>query len=311
MMKIGLLGAGKNGQLHLRALLQNSEIMVSGLYDSDVKGAKIIAEKFQVPAFDSYHELIRQSDIIDIVSPAISHTYAASVAIKNSKHVFLEQPLGSRPDELASLMKLSEEANVQVHVGFSDRFNPAFQTALKHIEHPMYVELKRSLSATRATDVPPVINDIIPGDIDLVSAIIKANIKGVEATALNIFGDNPDLLNARLAFDNGAVANITTSRIATGNSHEIRVYQTGSRLQIDLLNQKIYSLDNSRNELEKTVNVKTLTDHDLAKISAALANFIHAINYQQGVYASLSDAFHAMKITSAINDKIHLVKTIV
>ena len=309
MMKIGLLGAGPLGQIHLKALLQNPEIEIAGLYDPDAQKARDIGQKYQVQVFAATQELIRQSEIVDIVSPQLSHPYLASEAIKNSKHVYLEQPVGSKPEELVSLMELAGEAHVQVQVGFSDRFNPAFQTALKYIKQPMYVELRRSLSFDHASDKSPVVNDIMPGDIDLVTSLIKANIKSVEATAVNVFGNNPNLVNTRLAFDNGAVANITTSRIATGTTHEIRVYQEGSRLQIDLLNQKIYLLGSLGNEEENIPETMPVTDQNLTKINAALTHLIHAVHHQLDVSVSISDAYHALKITAMINDKLSLVNS--
>jgi len=310
MLKIGLLGAGSLGQTHILALQQFSGVEVVGVYDQDTELAQHICRKFGLRFYEDALVLMQDCDGIVIVSPLLSHPHYAELAIKNSKHVFLGQPFGSKTD-LAYFMELSGEANVKVQLGFSERFNPAFQAALEYIEHPMYLELTRQISFDSASNSIPVVKDIMLGDIDMVVSLVKANIKKVSATGVNVFGESPDIVNAHLEFDNGAFANLTANRVSTKSTHEVTVYQPHALLHIDLLKQESSLLSRSLNTRGSIQSANPIVVKSSNKIETALESFVHAIQHHQEPWISLSDGLHALTIASMITDKILLVNSTV
>ena len=217
MLKIGVLGAGHLGKIHINCIKQIPVYELIGFYDQDVNTAKKVSEDLQVKSFSSLEELVDLVDVVDIVTPTISHFECASLALKKGKHVFIEKPIVATVDEANRLVKLAEDADVKVQVGHVERFNPAYIAARPHIKAPLFVEAHRlALFNPRGTDVPVVL-DLMVHDIDIILDMIKSPIKNVSVSGVSIVSPTPDIANARIEFENGSVANLTASRISLKN----------------------------------------------------------------------------------------------
>lgn len=237
MLTIGVLGAGHLGKIHIKCLKQIEKVELSGFYDQDPAVVKQVQEEFGVKAFASIDELIAATDVVDIVTPTLSHFDCASKAMKSAKHVFIEKPLVTTLEEAKQLISISNEARVKVQVGHVERFNPAYIAAFPFIQQPMFIETHRLAQFNpRGTDVP-VILDLMIHDIDIVLSIVKSNIKKISASGVPIVSDTPDIANARLDFDNGCVANLTASRISMKNMRKTRLFQHDAYISIDFLKQ--------------------------------------------------------------------------
>jgi len=235
MLKIGVLGAGHLGNIHLKCIKQIADYELIGFYDPDDNKADKVAAEQGLKRFASASELIDSCDVVDIVTPTISHYECAAEAIKKSKHVFIEKPIASSPEEASKLIELAAEAGVKVQVGHVERFNPAFTAARDEIQSPMFIEAHRLAEFNpRGTDVPVVL-DLMIHDIDVVLSVVKANIRRVHASGVNVVSDTPDIANARLEFDNGAVANLTASRISLKNMRKTRFFQRDAYITVDFL----------------------------------------------------------------------------
>ncbi|MBU0764674.1 MAG: Gfo/Idh/MocA family oxidoreductase [Bacteroidetes bacterium] len=238
MIKIGVLGAGHLGKIHIKLIREIPEYDLIGFYDPDPDKAFEVSGESGIRAFSSPEILICEADAVVIVTPTVSHFDCATAALKDSKHIFIEKPLANTVDEAAGLIKLAAEANVVVQVGHVERFNPAFAAASPHISNPMFIESHRLAQFNRrGTDVP-VILDLMIHDIDIVLSTVRSNIRKISASGVAIVSDSPDIANARLEFDNGCVANLTASRISMKSMRKSRFFQRDAYISVDFLNKK-------------------------------------------------------------------------
>ncbi|MGB0918173.1 MAG: Gfo/Idh/MocA family protein, partial [Flavobacteriales bacterium] len=216
-LKVGVLGAGHLGKIHLKLLSETEGYNLVGFYDPDPDQASFTKQEFGIEAFSSIEALIDAVDVVDVVTPTLSHYECASVALRKSKHVFIEKPVTNTPEEAESLMKLAHEANVKVQIGHVERFNPAFIASKPFINQPMFIESHRLAQFNpRGTDVP-VVMDLMIHDIDIVLSIVKSPVKRISASGVAVVSSTPDIANARIEFANGCVANLTASRISLKN----------------------------------------------------------------------------------------------
>ncbi len=239
MLKIGVLGAGHLGKIHLKCIAQLDKYQLVGFYDPNQATANAVAAEFNLKSFSNIHDLIDAVDVVDIVTPTISHFECASDAIKKSKHVFIEKPVVTTLDEAHELIELAGEAGVKVQVGHVERFNPAFLAARSLIRNPMFIETHRLAQFNpRGTDVPVVL-DLMIHDIDIVLSVVNAEVKKINASGVAIVSDTPDIANARIEFDNGCVANLTASRISLKNMRKSRFFQRDAYIAVDFLKKDI------------------------------------------------------------------------
>jgi predicted dehydrogenase len=235
-LKIGVLGAGHLGKIHMKCIRELSEhFELVGFFDPDIKKAKEAAAQFELMPFHSVDSLIDSVDVVDIVTPTLYHYDCASAAIKRFKHIFIEKPVTTTLDEAKSLIKLAKEAGIKAQVGHVERFNPAFIAARPHLSAPKFIETHRLAQFNpRGTDVSVVL-DLMIHDIDIVLAVTNANVRKVSASGVAVLSDTPDIANARLELDNGCVANLTASRISLKAMRKSRFFQRDAYISVDFL----------------------------------------------------------------------------
>lgn len=244
-IKIGVVGAGHLGKIHLRLLKELSMFELVGFYDvSDEASAALKAEGYC--PFPSADALIEVCDAIDIVTPTLFHYENAIKVLRAQKHLFIEKPVTHAVEEARHLVELAQEAQVKVQVGHVERFNPAFLAAKKFQLKPLFIETHRlSEFNPRGTDVP-VILDLMIHDIDITLHLVRSNVKHISASGVAVISDTPDIANARIEFDNGCVANLTASRISMKKMRKSRLFQKDAYISIDFLEKKleVLSLEN-------------------------------------------------------------------
>ncbi len=238
MIKIGLLGAGHLGKIHLRCIKNIDMFDFVGFYDANEEIRKKVAEEFGIKAYDSIEALLKVCDAVDVVTPTTYHFECAALALKSNKHVFIEKPVTNTIEESKQLKLINQEANKIVQIGHVERFNPAFKATVKEIEHPMFIETHRLAQFNpRGTDVSVVL-DLMIHDLDIVLSVVKSPIKKIHASGVAIVSESPDIANARIEFDNGCVANLTASRISMKNMRKTRLFQKNAYISIDFLEKK-------------------------------------------------------------------------
>ncbi len=237
MLKVGVLGAGHLGKIHLRLLNQSEKYELVGFYDAFEENANKVAAEFGYKKFDSIAELIAAVDVVDIVTPTMQHFECAKQVIEAGKHIFIEKPISNTVAEAEEIIALANKYNVKGQVGHVERFNPAFTAVKDKINNPMFIETHRLAEFNpRGTDVPVVL-DLMIHDIDAILSVVKSKVKSVNASGVAVISDSPDISNARIEFENGCVANITSSRISMKNMRKSRFFQKDAYISVDYLDK--------------------------------------------------------------------------
>jgi len=322
MLKIGLLGVGHLGKIHAKCIGLINDFELIGFYDPDDKNAKAAEKELGLQRFDNITELIESSDVVDIVTPTVSHFACAFEAIRKSKHVFIEKPIVTTPEEALKLIDLASEADVKVQVGHVERFNPAFTAAKASIVKPMFIEGHRLAQFNpRGTDVPVVL-DLMIHDLDIVLSVVKSNIRKVHASGVNVVSDTPDIANVRLEFDNGAVANLTASRISMKNMRKTRFFQRDAYISVDFLNKVseivrmdeldeipddpfALILDLGEGKKKKRIYFEKPDINSINAIEEELKSFKESILNNTVPLVTIQDGYQALKLAQMIMDKIN------
>ena len=237
MLKIGVLGAGHLGEIHIKCIKLIEQYDLVGFFDPAEETAREVEAEMGIKSFDSLDSLIDAVDVVDIVTPTIRHFECASKALLKRKHVFIEKPIVATPDEANALKVLADEAGVKVQVGHVERFNPAFIAAEPFISSPLFVEAHRlAIFNPRGTDVPVVL-DLMVHDLDILLSIVKSPVSHISANGVSIVSPTPDITNARIEFENGTVANLTASRLSMKNMRKTRIFQRDAYITIDFLDK--------------------------------------------------------------------------
>ena len=317
MIKVGVLGAGHLGKIHLRLLQQSEKYELVGFYDPFDDNATKVAAEFGYTKFESIDTLIDAVDVVDIVTPTLSHFDCAVSAIKKGKHVFIEKPISNTVEEAETIIKLAKEYNVKGQVGHVERFNPAFSAVKNQIINPMFIETHRLAEFNpRGTDVPVVL-DLMIHDIDAILSVVKSPVKAVHASGVSVISDSPDIANARLEFENGCVANITSSRISMKNMRKARFFQKDAYISVDYLEKacEIVKMKDAPEQpgdfdmiLQNAEGVKKQIYFDNPNVDAnnaildELETFADAINNNSTPIVTLEDGTNALRVAYQIID---------
>src|SRR6266513_2115661 len=317
MLKIGVFGVGHLGKFHLNNWKEIPGVDLIGFYDPDDDTAKEVSEKYQLPRFLDENMLITASDALDVIAPTNFHFEICEKAIRKAKHIFVEKPLAHTMDEARQLVKLAEESGIKFQVGHVERFNPAF-LAVKDMQlNPMFIEVHRLAQFNpRGTEVS-VILDLMIHDIDIILSIVKSGVKNISASGVAVMTDTPDIANVRIEFDNGCVANLTSSRISMKKMRKMRLFQKDAYIGIDFLNKKteiirqkqsrdsnVFAFDIETPRGKKTLAIANPIIPEINAIKKELEEFSNAITGNTKTIVSEIDGLMAMDVAHQILKKI-------
>ncbi len=322
MLKIGVLGAGHLGKIHLKCIKEIAGYDLVGFYDPDDENAAKTEQEFGIRKWDSLDGLIDAVDVVDIVTPTVRHFECAAKALKKCKHVFIEKPIVTTLDEARELIKIAREANVKVQVGHVERFNPAFLAAEAVIRRPMFIESHRLAQFNpRGTDVP-VILDLMIHDIDIILSVVRSNIRKISASGVAIVSDTPDIANARIEFDNGCVANLTASRISLKNMRKSRFFQRDAYISVDFLKKELevvrieevpegetpegFLLELGPGKGNRQISFDRPEVKPLNAILTELESFRSAIVNNTVPMVTINDGYSALEVAYKVIEKINL-----
>jgi len=238
MLKAGVLGAGHLGKIHLKLLQQSSKYELVGFFDPSKENAAKVVKEFGYKAFNSIEELIDAVDVVDIVTPTLSHFDCAKQAIEKGKHIFIEKPIANSLVEAEAIKTLASQHHIKGQVGHVERFNPAFIAVKDKINNPMFIEVHRLAEFNpRGTDVSVVL-DLMIHDIDIILSVVNSKVKNVYSSGISVISETPDIANARIEFENGCVANLTSSRISMKNMRKTRFFQKDAYISVNFLSKE-------------------------------------------------------------------------
>ncbi|WP_339341957.1 Gfo/Idh/MocA family oxidoreductase [uncultured Polaribacter sp.] len=317
MLKAGVLGAGHLGKIHLRLLQESKKYELVGFFDPFTENAKKVAKEFGYKLFDSVEELIAAVEVVDIVTPTLSHFECAKKAIEKGRHIFIEKPITKTVLEAEAIKTLASQFHVQGQVGHVERFNPAFTAVKDKIDTPMFIETHRLAEFNpRGTDVPVVL-DLMIHDIDIILSVVKSKVKNVHASGISVISETPDIANARIEFENGCVANLTASRISMKNMRKTRFFQKDAYISVDFLEKKseivrMKDVPNNPDEfamiLQNAEGIKKQIYFDNPEIKNnnaildELESFADAINNGTKPIVSLRQGAEALRVAQMIID---------
>jgi predicted dehydrogenase len=238
MLKVGVFGVGHLGKFHLNNWKEMQGVELVGFYDPSDDAAQDVTSKYELARFLEAGRLMDTVDIVDIVAPTNFHFQLCKEAIRKGKHVFVEKPLANTMDEAREIVKLVKESSIKFQVGHVERFNPAF-LSLQHTDlHPLFIEVHRLAQFNpRGTEVS-VILDLMIHDIDIILSIVKSEVRNIAANGVAVMTQTPDIANVRIEFNNGCVANLTSSRISMKKMRKMRLFQKDAYIGIDFLEKK-------------------------------------------------------------------------
>ena len=322
MIKIGVAGVGQFGKNHARILKKSGQCDLIGIYDNNTDHLKKTASELKVRAFDSYENLLLKIEAIVIVVTTSFHYEMAKMALEKGVHIFIEKPITSELRQAEELVDLAEKRDLKIQVGHIERFNPVVMEVAEKIKNPMFAECHRIAPFNaRAVDVP-VILDLMIHDIDLVLSFIKSEVKEIRASGAGIMTKSIDIANARLEFENGAVANVTASRISMKSSRKLRFFQKDGYFSLDFQNRKATFIKKSKKlykvlpkiirgkydevDVNDVVDIMEVDASNREKdaLTVELESFIQTIEAGINPLVSGVDGMRALKIALEIIEKI-------
>lgn len=310
--KTAVVGVGMLGKHHLRwySQLQSSELV--GLYDTDTDIASRFAKEYGVRAFASVAELAEAADCASIVVPTSVHYEVAAELIDHGVHCLIEKPVTATYDEGCKLRDQAKAKKIKLAVGQIERFNPAV-TALSGLDvRPSFIEAHRLAAFNvRGTDVAVVL-DLMIHDIDLALMFVGSSVVNIQASAVAVISDKPDIANARLTFANGAVANLTASRISLQAMRKVRLFQKSGYYSLDLAKKQadLYSLagsDDSTSGMRfplgksgKDIVYRKCEDSGKDMLGAELEAFLEAVTDNKDIAVPMDDGLEALRVALEI-----------
>jgi predicted dehydrogenase len=232
-IKTAVVGTGHLGKIHTKLFKDVENCELFGIYDVDLERAKNVAEEFGLKYFEDYSELLNNVDAVDIVATTSAHYDLVKKAFEAGKHVFVEKPITAQIWEAEELVKIADEKKLTFQVGHIERFNPALISLEKYKLNPMFIQTDRLAQFNpRGTDVAVVL-DLMIHDIDIILSLVKSEVKNVSASGVPVVSETIDIANARIEFENGAIANVTASRISQKKMRKMRMFQRDTYISLD------------------------------------------------------------------------------
>ena len=316
----GIIGVGHLGAIHAKVANQMASLDLVGVFDTDPARARMVAEQVGVSCFDTMEELLDRADAVSIVVPTVHHFEVATKALEHGCHIFLEKPITATVDEARKIVDLAREAGKKLQVGHIERFNPAVLALEDYTFEPMFIESHRlSPFNPRGTDVS-VILDLMIHDLDIILALVNRPLKAIDASGVAVVSDSEDIANVRLTFDNGAVANITTSRISVKAMRKMRIFQKNMYISIDFLQKQseIFQLSGEGMSAGKGLPVATIGEGERKRqvlyerpqvpevnsMEVELDKFAQAIEQGEHTPVTGEDGLRALDVAATILRKI-------
>ena len=315
MLKVGLVGAGHLGKIHLKLLNQSEKYHLIGFHDKDIENAKRIEEEFGYKFYENLDELLEKIEVLDVVTPTFYHHHYAKMAIERGLHFFIEKPVTQTLEQAEELISLCQEKGVKAQVGHVERYNPAFIATKPFIDEPMFIEIHRLAEFNpRGTDVSVVL-DLMIHDLDILLSVVKSPVKEIRASGVCVVSKSPDIANARIEFENGCVANLTTSRISMKAMRKSRFFQKDAYISVDFLEKKsevirMKSAPENPADFDMIIQNAEGEKHQILfeypniqpnnAILDELESFADSINENMPIEVSLTDGTEALKVALEI-----------
>ena len=325
-LKIGVIGVGHLGRLHTSIYTQIPQANLIGIFDVDKERCQQVAQEFNTTCYSDFNQLLELVDAVSVVVPTTFHHQVAKTILEKNIHCLIEKPITSTIEEADELIKLANSKELIIQTGHIERFNPAI-LALTNIDfNPMFIESHRLAPFDpRGTDVAVVL-DLMIHDIDIILSLVNSDVKLIDASGVAVVTDEVDIANARIQFENGAVANVTASRISQKKMRKMRLFQRNTYISIDFLQKfseifRLVDSDSAESDKlgipiqmgefkkdKKIIYEKPIIEETNA-LKIELTSFIDAIQHNKRPIVRGEDGREALnvatRITQLIEDQLH------
>lgn len=321
-LNFGLVGVGHLGTFHLKLLKEIENINFVGFYELDKEKASNIESEYAVKSYSNYDSLLNDVEALSIVIPTNLHYEIAKKALEKGKHIFIEKPITETIAHAKELIAMAERSNLKIQVGHIERFNPAILSIEKYNLCPLFIESHRlDQFKPRGVEVAVVL-DLMIHDIDIILSLIKSPIASVEANGVAIISDTLDIANARITFQNGSVANVTSSRISQKKMRKMRIFQKDAYISVDFQqglsevfrladeNEKKVEMSVSLGQIEKAKQKKNIVyeQPEVKEINALkyeIELFSNSVLNDTTPVVSAYDGLRALEVADLIMQKIN------
>ncbi len=252
-LRVGVIGVGHIGSNHARLYSEIPTADFTAIYDVDPARANSIAKKYGGAVVKSLDEFAAHVDAASVATPTNSHHEIAALLLERGKHLLVEKPIAENPQQATDLAELAARQQLVLQVGHVERFNPVLDALEARLTHPKFIEAHRlSPYPNRSTDIGVVL-DLMIHDLEIILHLVSSPVQNIDAVGIPVLSKGEDIANARIRFENGCVANVTSSRISPERMRKIRVFQEDAYLSLDYEKQagEIYRLENGKIAREK------------------------------------------------------------
>jgi len=305
-LRVGVVGVGYLGKFHTKIYSTLPEVELVGVVDANRDTADKIAAEYSTTAFAKPEDLIGKVDAVSVVVPTVYHLDVARPFLENGVHMLMEKPIAPNLEEGEKLVALAEKSGVTFQVGHLERYNAGFMELIKRVQGARFIEATRIGGFTeRATDVD-VITDLMIHDLDLVMALVKSPIRELRATGVPVLTEHADIANVRLEFENGAVANVTASRISTKKQRRIRVFGKNSYHALDFADQQVEEViahpnpDGGRPD----IRAEKLNITPTPPLDAELADFVNTVRAKRAPLVDGRTGLEALRMALMVKERI-------
>jgi predicted dehydrogenase len=236
-LRVGVVGVGHIGSNHARLYAELPSVDFAAIYDVDATRANAVGKKYGVTPVKSLEQFAEMTDAASIATPTSTHHEVARALLSRGKHLLIEKPITDSPQEASELAELAARQRLILQVGHVERFNPVLSALEARLTHPRFIEAHRlSPYPDRSTDIGVVL-DLMIHDLEIILHLVRSPVQNIDAVGVPVLSKREDIANARLRFESGCVANITSSRISPERMRKIRVFQEDAYLSLDYQNQ--------------------------------------------------------------------------
>ena len=299
-MRIGVVGTGSMGRNHLRVVNSLPQFRLSCAADIDEENLFAACEPYSLERYKDYRRMVNEVDAVVVSTPTISHYEIAAYFLENKKHVMVEKPITTTLEQADQLIRLAEENQVTLAVGFPERFNPAVQYVQSLVKQPLFIEVQRlGPFSPRSLDVD-VIMDLMIHDLDIILQWDNTGVKQINASGVPIISNKIDIANVRLQFNSMLVVNITASRVSQKKTRKLRIFQKNNYISLDYKKKRVKTFALSKGDILEDIPVI----EDVEPLHTMWVNFYNSVTTGENRIVTGIEGRNALELAIRISDRI-------
>ena len=305
-LRVGVVGVGYLGKFHARIYAAMPDVELVGVVDANPATAAAIAAEYKTRAFGQASDLLGKVDAVSVVVPTIYHLQVARPFLEGGVHMLMEKPLAATYEDAKAIVELAERNKVIFQVGHLERYNAGFVALVESVKEPRFIEAHRlGTFVERATDVD-VVTDLMIHDIDIVMSLVNSPIREISAIGVPVLTEHADIANARIEFENGAVANVTASRVSNKKQRRIRVFGRHSYHALDFGDSQVevaHAVPNPGGGRPE-ITAERLNVQPQQPLDAELADFIDCVRNKRNPLVDGRTGLEALRVALLVKEKI-------